>query len=71
MDRFLSQAFAPFFLLLLLLVARPIGKLIQKFIPDGAVKRYLTKPRSDRSKFFERADAKMFAYFRRLFSKAR
>lgn len=66
MERFLVQLIAPFLLVLMLAVAKPVGRLVSGLIPEGRVKRFLTKPRSNRSEFMERADAAMFAFFKRL-----
>lgn len=66
MDRLLAQMAAPFFLVLMLAIAKPVGHLIERLIPEGRVKRFLTKPRSNRSEMMERADAAMFRFLARL-----
>jgi hypothetical protein len=71
MDKAIAQLLAPFLLVLMLVIARPVGKIIERLLPDGRIKRYLTKKRSNRSEFFERADARMFAFLRRLIGRPR
>jgi hypothetical protein len=41
MEHFFAQALAPFMLLAMLLLARPIVNLIKRKLPDGALKRFL------------------------------
>jgi hypothetical protein len=65
-DVFLRQLISPFVALAIFLLAHYISRPIIWLLPEGRVKRFLTKPRSTRSEFFERADARMFALFRRL-----
>jgi hypothetical protein len=71
MEVFWRQLLAPFLMVMLLFVARYVSRLFLPLIPDGRIKRFLTKPRSNRSEFFERCDARMFAFFRFLLRKAR
>lgn len=66
MDRVLAQMAAPFLLVLMLVIAKPVGRLIERLIPEGWIKRFLTKPRSNRSEMMERADAAMFRFLGRL-----
>lgn len=40
-DTFLGQALAPFILLVMLLIARPIVLLVKRFLPEGKLKRIL------------------------------
>lgn len=40
-DKFLGQALAPFLLLIMLLIARPIVLLAWRWLPDGRLKRML------------------------------
>jgi hypothetical protein len=40
-DKFLGQALAPFVLLAMLLIARPIVLLVKRYLPEGKLKRFL------------------------------
>ena len=66
MDRFLAQLLAPFMLVLMLVIAKPVGRLVERLIPEGWLKRFLTKPRSNRSELMDRADAALFRFLKRL-----
>lgn len=70
-DVFLRQLLAPFVAVPIFLAAHYIARLIVPLIPECWLKRILTKKRSTRSEFFERADARMFAFFRSLLRRAR
>lgn len=41
MEQFWGMALAPFMLLAMLLIARPIVLLVLKYLPDGPLKRFL------------------------------
>lgn len=41
MDKFWAQALAPFVLLAMLLIARPIVWLVRRYLPEGRLKRFL------------------------------
>jgi hypothetical protein len=68
-DSFYVSLFRPFAAVVVMFVAFYIGKWIARFIPEGRIKRILTKPRSNRSEFLERMDARMFAAIRSLVRK--
>lgn len=66
-DQFWIAALRPFLAVVLLFVAGHLARwFILPLIPDGRVRRFLTKKRSNRSEFFSRMDMKMISFFRRL-----
>lgn len=71
MEILLRQLLAPFVAVVVFVLANYIARLLIPLIPPGRVKAFLTKPRSNRSEFFERMDAKMFAFLRSVVRKAR
>jgi hypothetical protein len=70
-DVFLRQLIAPFVAFFVFSLAHVVSRAVAPLIPEGCVKRFLLKPRSTRSEFFERADEKMFSFFRSLLNRAR
>jgi hypothetical protein len=70
-DAFYVALLRPFAAIPVFLLAYYVGRWIAKFIPNGRIKAILTKPRSTRSLFFERLDARLFWLFKSLLRKLR
>lgn len=67
MDKFLTAALAPFALFVMLLIAWPIKRWLQLHMREGRLKRLLLNRRGDDMRaWFERADARIWRFIRRL-----
>jgi hypothetical protein len=67
MDSGIAMFLAPFMLALMLLIAKPFNWLAKKLLPEGRVKNFLLKARSNRSERMEAADQWVGDKFKTLF----